>query len=274
MLGNIAFLRRCAAVMGNDQLALLEEFVRYSDAFTQQPAWISTQIENQTLQIAEFIERFRNFLFGCLVESADVHVADAWPNQEVNVHAVARNLVAHQREFHGFFYALTRNADMDGCTLGTFQQVGNIARAHVLGRLTIDRDDYVSGMNTRLVGRRSGEGEDHDNFVIARPDGHAHAVVLAALILAHQCIGFGIEEIRVGIERVQHSRDSAVVDRLIRVNRLGIVLFDDGVNIGELFEAVLNLRVAGERSRLLASALSKQNAQKSAGEQEKNYQKK
>jgi hypothetical protein len=70
---------------------------------------------------------------------------------------------------------------------------------------------------------------------------------------------------------VQHTGDRAVVDGLIGIHRLRVILFDKGVDIGELLEAVLEVRVAGER-RLLAGALGEQNAQKSAGKEEKSYQ--
>ncbi len=126
-------------------------------------------------------------------------------------------------------------------------------------------------MNAGLVGGRAGEGIDHDHFIVARTDRHAHAVVLAALVFAHQRVGLGIEEIRVRIERVQHARNRSVIDGLVGVHRLGVVVLDQGVNVGELLQAVLNLGVAGHR-RLLAGTLGKDNAQKAAGEQKKNYQ--
>ena len=111
-------------------------------------------------------------------------------------------------------------------------------------------------MNARLVGRSAGEGINHDHLIVARTDGHAHAVILAALVFAHQRIGFRIEEIRVRIEGVQHTGDRAVIDGLVRI---------------QLFQAVLDLGVAGHR-RLLAGTLGKQNSQEAAGKQKKNYQ--
>ena len=126
-------------------------------------------------------------------------------------------------------------------------------------------------MNARLVGGRASEGKDHDHFIVARSHRHAHAVVLAALVLAHQGVRFGIEEIRVRIERVQHARDGAVIDGLVRVDRLGVVLLDDGVDVSELLQAVFDVGIAAER-RLLPGALGKKNPQKAAGKEKKNYQ--
>src|ERR1700733_5689778 len=128
-------------------------------------------------------------------------------------------------------------------------------------------------MDARLVGRGTGEGINHNHLVVARTDGHAHAVVLAALVFAHQRIGFRIEEIRVRIEGVQHAGDRALIDGLVRVHRLGVVILDKRVDVRELFQAVLDLGVAGNR-RLLAGTLGKQNSQEAAGKQKKNHQEK
>ena len=69
---------------------------------------------------------------------------------------------------------------------------------------------------------------------------------------------------------MQHARDGAVVDGLVGIHRLGVVLLNDRVDVGELLEAVLDVGVAGDR-RLLAGALGEHDSQKSAGEEEKNY---
>ena len=68
VLRDVALLRRGAAVMRNDELSLLQELVGHANAFAQQSAGIAAQIENQSLQIAELIERFGNFMLGGLVE--------------------------------------------------------------------------------------------------------------------------------------------------------------------------------------------------------------
>ena len=99
-------------------------------------------------------------------------------------------------------------------------------------------------MNASLISRCAGEGEDHNHFVVARSHRHTHAVVLAALVLAHQRVRLGIEEIRMRIERVQHSGNGPVVDRFIRIDRLRVVVLDDGVDIRELLQTVFDIRVA------------------------------
>src|ERR1700692_150927 len=99
-------------------------------------------------------------------------------------------------------------------------------------------------MNTRLVSGSTGEGKDHNYFIVSRPNRHAHAVVLAALVLAHQCVRLWIKEIRVGIERMQHPWNGPVINSLIRVDRLRVVILDDGINVSELLQAILDVGIA------------------------------
>src|SRR5207244_2532208 len=54
---------------------------------------------------------------------------------------------------------------------------------------------------------------------------------------AHGGVGFGIEEIGVGIESVQHAGDGAIVDRLVSLHRIREILLDRVVNLSELLEA-------------------------------------
>ena len=165
----------------------------------------------------------------------------------MHVHAVTRNLVANQGELHRLLHAFARNADVHRRAFGPLEHIGDFAGCHVLRGLAIDRDDHVAGMNARLVSWRTRKRKDHNNFVVARSHRHAHAVVLAALVLAHQRVGLGIEEIRVWIERMQHPRDSPVVDGLVRIDRLGIVILDNRIDVRELLQAVFDVGVAGDR---------------------------
>src|SRR5579863_6632804 len=185
MLRHVTLLGGGASVMRNNYLTLFQELVGNANAFTQQAAGVATQVKNQTFQIAHFIERLRDFFFRSLVEAGHVQVADAGTNQKMHVYAVARNLIAYQRELHRFLYAFARDADVYGRALRSLQQISNVTGAHVLGGLAIDRDDYVAGMNARFIGGSASEGKNNDDFVVARADGHAHAVILAALVLAH-----------------------------------------------------------------------------------------
>ena len=114
-------------------------------------------------------------------------------------------------------------------------------------------------MNAGAVRGRAHERSDYDDFIIARANCHAHAVILAALLFAEQGIRLGIKKIRVRIKRVQHARDGSVVNGLIRVHGLGIVLFDNLVHLSELLQAVTNVRVT-VRCRRCVSFLGEQHA--------------
>src|SRR5438034_10453100 len=84
-------------MMRNNELSLAQELIGNSYTFIKQPTGILTKIENKTLQIAHLVERIRNFMLRRLVETSDVHVDNARPNQEVQVNAVAGYFVANDR---------------------------------------------------------------------------------------------------------------------------------------------------------------------------------
>ncbi len=143
---------------------------------------------------------------------------------------------------------------MDGRAFGSLEQVGNVGSAHVVGGFAVDRDDHVARMNAGLVSRRSHERDDDDDLVVARANRHADAVILAALLFSQQGIRLGIEEVGVRIERVQHARNRAVIDGLVRVDRLGVVVLDDLIDLSELLQAVLDIAIAVRRSVRRSSA--------------------
>src|SRR3954468_6979512 len=107
----------------NNQLVFAQKLVGNSHALVQQSTWILAQIENQSLQIAgliEAVERVLHFFFGGLIKPGDVHVTNSRMNQKVQIHAVARNLVADNREFERLVVAFTEDGDVDGRTLRSF----------------------------------------------------------------------------------------------------------------------------------------------------------
>ena len=190
-------------------------------------------------------------------------VAKAGLDQKREVDTVARNLVAHQAEFHRLLDALAQDRDVNRRSLGPLEQIGNVGSAHVVGGLAVDGNDHVARMDSRLVGRRSDKWEDDDDFIVARADRHSDAVVLAALFLAEQRVRLGIEEVGVRVERVQHARNGAVVDGFVGVDRLGVVVLDNLVHLCELLQAVFDVGIATGRSH--GTALREQHAQKATG---------
>src|SRR5437867_12906843 len=100
-------------MMRNNELSLAQELIGNSYTFIKQPAGILAKIENKTLQIAHLVQRIRNFMLCGLVETSDVHVSNARPNQEKQTNAVARSAVATHRERTRFIRAFARDWDVD-----------------------------------------------------------------------------------------------------------------------------------------------------------------
>ena len=205
------------------------------------------------------------------LESGNVHVADAGLDHEVEVDAVARNLVADDGELEGMIGAFAQHGDADGGALRSLEQIGYVGGAHIVGGLAVDGGDDVAGADAGAIGRGADEGSDHDDLVIARADRHAYAVILAALLFAQRGVRLGIEKVRVGVELVQHARDGAVINRLVGIHRVGIVLLDLFIDFSELLEAVADVGVAAGRG-CRADSLSKQHSQQTKQTEHENNQ--
>src|SRR4029077_586697 len=81
-----------------------------------------------------------------------------------------------------------------------------------------------------------------------------------------QRVRLGIEEIGVRVERVQHAGNRAVIDGLVRVDRFGVVVLDDLVDLGELLQAVLDIGVVTPRR--VRTPLREEHAETAAGYQD------
>ena len=97
----------------DDDLALLEELVGHANALAQQAAGILAQVEDEALEVAHLFECLLDFVLGRFLESGNVHVADARANQEMQVDAVAGNLVARDVEFERLRRAFAEHGDAD-----------------------------------------------------------------------------------------------------------------------------------------------------------------
>src|SRR5579872_797783 len=123
-------------MMRNNQCSLVEELVGDANSFIQQSTGILAKIKNQTFEstlLVKLIKRVGNFMFSGFVESGDVHVAHAWTDKEVQIHAVAGNLRASYGEVERLVRAFTQNTNVNGGAAGTFEQVSNVTRVHVVG---------------------------------------------------------------------------------------------------------------------------------------------
>src|SRR4029077_2128315 len=189
----------------------------------------------------------------------------------MQIDAIARDFVAYYREVQRFFRAFAQDGDVDRRPFRALQQVSNVSRAHVVGRLAIYGNNDVSGTDTGPVRGGAYERRDDDDFVVARTDRHAHAVIFAALIFTQQRVSFGIKEIGMRIEHVQPARNGAVINGLVGADRLGVILLHYVVDRSELAQAVTHIGVA-TRSRPGVDLLSENHAQEATADQDENYQ--
>src|SRR6202011_2158817 len=72
-------------------------------------------------------------------------------------------------------------------------------------------------------------------------------------------------------ELMQHARDGAVINCLVGIHRVGIVLLDRFIHLGELLQAVADIGVAAGR-RCWADSLCEQHAQQTERSQNENNQ--
>src|SRR5438034_470301 len=218
MPGGIGFFRLRPAAMRYDCLTLPEEPVGHGHALVQETAGIVAQIEHQALDIilAETFQVLLDLRTSGLVEGLDVHVSDARFYPDGVLYALPGDLVANYVEGKRLVIALARDDDLDLGAAWSFQEIGDFRGRQVLGGLVVHRHDDVTGPDSGLVRRRPGERRNHDSAVIPFRDRHADSVIVALLVFPQELEIARIEEVRVRIERAEHARDSALVQRLIR----------------------------------------------------------
>ena len=127
---------------------------------------------------------------------------------------------------------------------GPLEGLGHLVRGPTVGRLAVDGDNLIAGVNAGAEGRRALIGREDVDLIILLLDHHAHAIVMAALVFAKARISLGIVEVGVRVEHLQHAGDGPVVDGvigLVRRDGLGIVLFDERVDVRKVLEAVAEL---------------------------------
>src|ERR1019366_3284681 len=81
---------------------------------------------------------------------------------------------------------------------------------------SVHRDDHVAAAQVGAPCRRTGEGLHGDHLGAVHANQHADAEILRALLALHVLVFGGVEEVGMRIERAQHARNRALVDRLLR----------------------------------------------------------
>ena len=266
--GRVDLVGECPAALRDDSLPLGEQVVADFNGLTEQAAGVAAQVKDQPLEVAEAVDSVVDFFGGGFLKLRKMNVADAGANFVSQVHGGVRNLITNQIKDQRLGLALAQHGRLHMGTFGAFEGFGHlIGSGQAVGILAIDGDqlavhrvDDVAGMNTGLERGRTLSGKDDIDFAVLRLDGHADAVIVATLLLAHPGVGLGVVEGGVRVKHAQHAGNRSVVDGgvgLVAVNRLGVVLLDQRVDVGEGLEAVAELAFVG---RGLGSHLALQNA--------------
>ena len=128
--------------------------------------------------------------------------------------------------------------------LRPFQQIGNFRRRQTVSRFAVHFQNHVGGFQSRSKRRRPHHRRKHFSFILVHAvgrDGHADAVIFAALIFAQQRIGLGVEKCGMRVKHPQHAGNRAFVERLVGVHRHGVILLHHRQDVGELAYGVLQL---------------------------------
>ena len=197
-----------------------------------------------------------------------MQVADAGTDQEVQVHRVARNFIAHHRKVQRLGIALAQDGDVHRRALGPFEQIGHVACRHVVGRLAVNGRNDVAWADAGPVRGRSGKWRNHDDLIVARHHLHAHAVVTAALLFLQSRILLRVEEVRVRVEHPQHARNGTVVDRLVGIQLFRVILLQHAVDLGEAAHRIAQVIIAHS---LHGPGASEDHSEKAAGQDYQKY---
>ena len=268
-MGGLVFLvRKGAPALADNGLALAEQMVADLDGLVEQPAGVAAQVEDQPLDVAEVVDGPEDILGRVFLELRDVNIAHAGTDFIGQIDRWMLDFVAHQVKDQRVGLAIAQHGCLNVSALGAFERLGyHIGRSQAVGVLAVHADqlavyriDNVAGMDAGAEGGRSLGGIDDVDLAVLLLDGHADAVVLAVLLLAHLGVCLGIKEVGVRIKDAQHPRNRPVVDcsvSLFAVDRLGVVLLHQRIDVGEGFEAVAQLAFV---SRGLCSHLALQEA--------------
>lgn len=198
------------------------------------------------MDVAEAVERIAYFAASSLDEAVDVNVTDAGTDEKGEVDGGTRNLITDEIKDQGTRGAFAANGDRNVSAARSFEKGGDAGRIHAFRGFAVDGENLVARPDTGFIGRGSFKGIEDDDLGLAiagglRLDGHADAVVLAVLLLTHLRVGFRVVEVGVRVKDMEHAGDGPVVNRLVGlvgVQRLGVVLFDERVDIREGMEGI------------------------------------
>ena len=173
-------------------------------------------------------------MIGGFVEARETDVADAGTQKEGAVHGVTWNLITRDSEDERLRVAFARNSNLHHRALGPLEHVGHFGGGKPLGGLVVHLDNDVARADAGVIRGRADVRRQDDRVIAARLDHHAHAVIFADLLFAEDGERAGIKEGGMRVENAKHAGDSTLVNRLVGIDRLGVVGLDDAENAGEV----------------------------------------
>ena len=121
-------LLRCAPVMGNDELILVEEHVGNSNGLIQQATGIAAEIQYQAFEVRVIellLSSGRQLRVGVFIECDNVHIADSRLQQTRYFHGVLGNFVARDGESDWVSVTFAIYSHVNHGALWSLEQIGD-----------------------------------------------------------------------------------------------------------------------------------------------------
>ncbi len=182
----IRALRGRPAAVRNDELVLIQKHIRHANCLIQQATAITSQVDDQPIQLGriEMFQRVGKIAIGGFVEGGDAHISNSGFYHLEELHAGARDFVAHDSDVNRFVPALASQGDVDRGSFGTLEHLGHFGCGQSSAGFPIDFEDHVTRTDAGLVSGRIDERRLNDGVVVPLRYNHADAVVSALLLFA------------------------------------------------------------------------------------------
>ena len=224
------------AAFGVDDQAALEEVVGDFHGCLQHAARVVAQVHDQAAQflvavvLAQFGQRLADLFAGIDLELRDTQIAVA-VFEHLALHAAHLDHRAGQGQVERAT-AITHQRQLDRATGLAAHLVHGFHHRQTLGRLAVDLDDQVAGLDAGLRCRRIVDGRDHLDEAILHADLDAQAAELAAGAFLQFGEGFRLEVGRVRVEVAEHALDGILQQGLV-AHRLDVGCLDAVHHLGE-----------------------------------------
>ena len=211
----------------------------------QQATRIVAQIKQQTFGqafVAQFAERLGQIGNGLLLElgNADVAITGF---EHLPAHRAHLDDVANDFDDDRLGFALARDGQHNGSFGFAAHQLDGVTQAHALGRLLVDLDDQVAGLDASHCGRCVFDGRDNldEAVFLADFDAESAELTLRADLQLAECVF--VEVGRMGIQSGQHAADG-LRDQIFIGYRFDVVGLNGTEHIGELTQLGQRQRIA------------------------------